>query len=344
MIISAKESIKKASQTLKEKYTGGFAPLKTSYSHFNEITKGGIIPGKIYSIAAMSGYGKTHMLKQIEDDIFDEKLNPTAKDNVLLVRVDLEMLKEELLVRKIQKRTHKKIEDIYFKEPTEEEKIIYNDVYLEECNPNIFEPAQAYTPTEFYDNMSTFFEEHKDKQQIVVTIDHINLIRKDFSNPKGSVDELLDFMVELKKKYSNVSFIALAQLNREIKKRRTNKDEHAPMTSDLFNTSLLEFAADVLLVIHNPYKLGIESYMVVNPERYPHLQKYMEITKRGYANFRTKGLLFYHYLKVRMVDDMQEIIDIYVEELYEVEKEEKQVITRESLVEFEEQKGDDLPF
>ena len=46
MIINSAESVKKAATTLKEKHTGEFQPIVTSYPHLNELCNGGIIPGK----------------------------------------------------------------------------------------------------------------------------------------------------------------------------------------------------------------------------------------------------------------------------------------------------------
>ena len=70
------------------------------------------------------------------------------------------------------------------------------------------------------------------------------------------MDEMLEYQNELKKEFSNVSFINLSQMNRELE-MRTDIKHMQPKASDLYNSSNIMFISDLVLIIHNPFKLGI---------------------------------------------------------------------------------------
>jgi hypothetical protein len=97
-----------------------------------------------------------------------------------------------------------------------------------------------------------------------------------------------------------------------------------PRTSDFFNSSKLEHASDVQIVVHNPYLMGYMEYGAVNHDKYSYLDKYLE-PKNKYSTFRTKGLIFWHYVKVRSKNDLKNFKDIFVEEIFEVDKNDTEV-------------------
>ena len=68
-----------------------------------------------------------------------------------------------------------------------------------------------------------------------------------------------------------------------------------------------------ILTIHNPYKLRHDKYMLVNPDRYPYLTEHMENSANKTTNFKTFNRLFWHYLKLREVNDDNEVQDIHIE-------------------------------
>ena len=83
------------------------------------------------------------------------------------------------------------------------------------------------------------------------------------------------------------------------------------------------FISDLVLVIHNPFKLGIGKYMLFNPSRYPHLKDFMIDSNRDYTNFDTKNAIMWHYIKIRQDDsEPEEEKDntLYIERLYQAIK------------------------
>lgn len=319
MIKSSKESTKESFDRIKESQQGGYKPLKTRFDHFNEISHGGVARQRIYTIGGLSSFGKSHTLRQIEEDIFNDELNPGAKESVLLCKVDWEMTKDEAILNRVQAKTGKPFSELLYSAPDEITKKAFNEVYLELYSDYIFEAFDTYKPDNFYIAIKEFCSQHTDKKQIVLTIDNANLIDTEGTDETTALSNLQTHLIKLKREVKNLSIIQLGQLNRELKQRTVLKDMF-PKTSDFFNSSKIEHASDIQIVVHNPYLLNYSEYGAVNFDRYSYLEKYLE-DKGKYSTFRTKGLIFWHYVKVRSKNDLKNFKDIFVEEAFEVDKE-----------------------
>jgi replicative DNA helicase len=328
MIRSSKETTLESFNRIKEGQNGGFRPLKTRFEHFNEITHGGIGKQRIYTLGGLSSFGKSHTLRQIEEDIFNQELNPNSKQDVILCKIDFEMTKEEAILNRVQAKTKKPFKELLYSEPDEETKKAFNEVYLELNSDHIYETFDTYKPENLYQDLKIFCEQHKDKKQIVITIDNSNLINTEGSDETTALSNLQTALIKLKREVKNISIIQLAQLNREIKQRTTPKDMF-PRTSDFFNSSKLEHATDVMIVVHNPYLMGYMEYGAVNHDKNSYLDKYLE-PKNKYSTFRTKGLIFWHYVKVRSKNDLKNFKDVFIEEIFEVDKNDSEVNNKPS--------------
>lgn len=329
MIKNSKQSTKESFERIKQGQVGGYKPIKTRFKHFNDITHGGIARQKIYTIGGLSSFGKSHTLREIEEDIFNEELNPNSKKEVILCKVDWEMTKDEAILNRVQAKTGRPFSELLYSEPDEELKKAFNEVYLELHSDYIYEAFDTYKPQTFYTDVKNFCEQHKDKKQIVLTIDNSNLIDTEGTDETSALSDLETVLIRLKREVKNLSIIQLAQLNRELKQRTSLKDMF-PRTSDFFNSSKLEHASDVQIIIHNPYLMGYMEYGAVNHERYSYLDKYLE-PKNKYSSFRTKGLIFWHYVKVRSKNDLKNFKDIFIEEVFEVEKNDSEVTKTETV-------------
>lgn len=318
-IRSSKETTKNSFDSIKEGHLGEYKPLKTRYKHLNEITHGGLAKQKIYSIGALSAFGKSHILRQIETDIFDEELNPGAKDSVLLCKVDWEMSKEEMILAKVHAKTGKTYDYLMYEQPDEDTKKAFNEVYLELNSDHIYETFDTYRPDDFYSDVRTFTDQHQDKRQIVLTIDNINLVDTENSDESKAIAKLITHIIKLKREVKNLTIIILCQLNRDLKERILNPKEHFPRTTDFYYSSKIEHASDVQIVVHNPFLLGIDEYGAVNTERYSYLDKYL-IPKNKYSAFRTQGLIFFHYVKVRLKNGLKDFKDLYIEEVFQADE------------------------
>ena len=343
-IKSSKESTREGYKRIKEGQSGDYVPIKTRYEHLNKISHGGLLKQKIYTIGGLSSFGKSHTLRQIETDIFDDELNPGAKENVILIKVDFEQTKEEYILTKVHEKTGKDFGDLMFKEPDEDTKKAFNEVYVELTSDHIFETFDTYNPDNFYKEVQAFIKPYVDKEnvleiipsekegeedtivkepnpnckrQIFLTIDNINLIDKENTDESAAISKLVTHLIRLKRANHNLTIIILAQLNRELKTRVSPK-EHFPRTTDFYFSSKIEHASDIQLVVHNPYLLGYSEYGAVNYQRYEYLSEHLE-EKNKYAVFHTKGLVFWHYVKVRLKNSLKDFKDVYIEKIFDVD-------------------------
>ena len=296
------------------------SPIRTRFDHFNNNALGGIFKGNIITIGAISGSGKSYVLQQIEEDIFNEELNPDCKDYVLL-RCNWEMTVFKLLLRKLKRNLRKSVTDILFKSPEGEDLNKFKNVCDSERSDRIFYLEDPTDPQTWYNAVRSFLGENKEKKHVVVTIDHIALVRDVFGSKKTAMDTLIENINMLKKEFVNVSFIILSQLNRDIE-NRTDIQNLAPKRSDLYNSDTIFHISDIVLVLHNPFKLGHSLYMnipglAVDSEgntldnRYAYLHEYMEKVDNKWTHFVTAGNVFWHYLKVRELEEGY--VDIAVE-------------------------------
>ena len=318
VIKKSEDLIKEASEKILNLQSGREVPIRTRYDHLNDNLLGGLYNGIILTIAALSGFGKTTILKHIEDDIFNKALNPHC-DEVVLLKCNYEMTTFNLLLRRLKEGLKMKMKTILTKTFTENELAGFNDILLAESHPNIFYIEKPLTPKEWYETVREFILQNQDKKSICISIDHLALT-KDTGNKKQAMDEMLDYMNDLKKEFSNVFFIILSQMNRELE-MRSDINHMQPKASDLYNSSNIMFISDVVLIIHNPFRLGINKYMLFAPSRYPHLKDFMIDPNRDKTNFETKNAIMWHYIKIRQDDaDPEEEKDntLYIERLYAV--------------------------
>lgn len=323
-IRSSRETTQSSFDNIKDGQSGAYKPLKTRFKHLNDICHGGLTKQKIYSIGALSAFGKSHVLRQIETDIFDEDLNPGAKESVILCKVDWEMSKEEMILAKVHAKTGKPYDYLMFEKPDEETQKAFKEVFEELNSDHIFETFNTYTPDNFYTDVRAFADQHQNKKQIVLTIDNINLVDTENSDESKAIAKLITHIIRLKREVKNLTVIILCQLNRDLKERITNPKEHFPRTTDFYYSSKIEHASDVQIVLHNPFLLGLDEYGAVNTERYAYLDKYL-IPKNKYSCFKTQGLVFFHYVKVRLKNGLKDFKDLYIEEVFKADEDKSNI-------------------
>jgi replicative DNA helicase len=319
-ITSSKTTTKNAFERIKNGQSGNYKPLKTRYEHFNKISHGGIARQTIITIGGLSGFGKSHTLRELEEDVLNADLNPQSPNKVILVKVDFEMSKEEAILNRVKAMTGKPFSYLMYEEPDEETKIAFNDVYTQLSQNNVYEMYDTCTPDNLFELMDNFCTKHEDKDQIVLTIDNVNLIEQENEGETEALSKLQKNLIDLKLKHKNLSIIQLAQLNRNLKER-TDPKFMFPRTSDFFNSSKIEHASDIQIVIHNPYLLGIHEYGVVSVKKFDYLEQFI-LPKGKWGTFMTEGLVFWHYVKVRAKDDLKTFKDVFIEKVYDAEEEE----------------------
>lgn len=262
--------------------TGTVRSLMTRWPKFNKTTMGGVEPNAIYTIAGISGSGKSSFVNTLETDLID--LNP--QEEIVILSFSFEMLSSKQVGRKLSYKLKKTTSELY---SASEDSVITDNEY-EEVKTTA-ESIKGY-PVYYVDspgsvreiaNTIAFFQSSiaKDKW-LVIIIDHTLLI-----NGNSAGDSERSIIVELEKvligvkKVGSTSIIQISQMNRNIEtpERINNPSLHYPQRSDLSSSDAVFQASDYVIVIHRPEILGLLAY--------------------GYMNLPVKDFVYLHILKNR---------------------------------------------
>lgn len=263
----------------------------------------GLLPSDCILYAANSGVGKTKKLFDTLDQILDEKVNPNAK-NIKTLEYQLEMKFLNRILRDTNKLTSKKKSDILTEEFTEEEKEIVKRYYENLKDDRRYICEESITTKEFYEMTKTFCEINKESDALIICLDHVLLLKKEdkFEDP---LEALTSYINQLRKEFKNVYFILLSQMNRGSLTNIKDKDNSMiPTTAMIYGSSHFEFLCSYIVVLVDPFRLGVTSYLKVKPERYDWLSDYMEDEdKNGKTSFSTLSNIFEFVLKTRESDN-----------------------------------------
>ena len=251
--------------------------LKTRWTKFNKQCMGGIEPNTVYTIAGISGSGKSSMANLIQTDIID--LNPN--EDIIVLTFSLEMVGFRQVGRTLSNKLRRTTSTLYSSE-TDLDESTFKDVI------NVSNQLKKY-PIYFVDNPSTptqvnniirwFYDKYvKDtNKHFVIIYDHALLTKQEGSMIE-TISELERVFIQAKK-LPLTSVIQLAQMNRNIEQpeRINNPLSHYPMRSDLSSSDSIFQASDYVLVIHRPEILNIQEYgpnhLPVNNKVYLHMLK-----------------------------------------------------------------------
>ena len=251
--------------------------LKTRWTKFNKQCMGGIEPNTVYTIAGISGSGKSSMANLIQTDIID--LNPN--EDIIVLTFSLEMVGFRQVGRTLSNKLRRTTSTLYSSE-TDLDESTFKDVI------NVSNQLKKY-PIYFVDNPSTptqvnniirwFYDKYvKDtNKHFVIIYDHALLTKQEGSTIE-TISELERVFIQAKK-LTLTSVIQLAQMNRNIEQpeRINNPLSHYPMRSDLSSSDSIFQASDYVIVIHRPEILNIQEYgpnhLPVNNKVYLHMLK-----------------------------------------------------------------------
>lgn len=254
-------------------------PLKTRWEKFNMMCGGGIEPGCVYTIAGVSGSGKSSFVNCLETDLIE--CNP--KEQIVILSFSFEMLSRMQINRKLSNKlcqttydlyNTQKINDNEFKNIVEkkaEEFKSYPIYYVDES-----------TTVQRIDETIKYFQSTiaKDKWLIVI-LDHTLLVgSENYKDERMIITELEKVFIKAKK-IGKTSIIQLSQMNRNIEmpERITNPSNHYPMRSDLSSSDSIFQGSDVVAVLSRPEIMGIQQY--------------------GVNRLPVKNKIYLHFLKVR---------------------------------------------
>lgn len=292
---------KEAFSYLNKLQTGEKSIIKTGQD-FIDCHIGGLLPSDVIVYAANSGVGKTKLLFDTLDLMLDEKVNKDAK-NIVSIEYSLEMPFLNRILRDTNKQTGKKKSQILQEKFSEEEKELVRRYYEGLQDNRRFVCEEPITTEEFYTMTKTFCQKHVEASAIIVSLDHVLLLKKENKN-EDPLETLTTYINQLRGEFGNVYFILLSQFNRSSFSTIAEKNnDMTPRASMIYGSSHFEFLSAYIVGIVDPFKLGVNQYLKVNKERYDWLEDYMgDEDSKGKVSFDTVGNMFYFVLKTRESD------------------------------------------
>ena len=300
-IKSAGNLAKEAFITLGKLQKGEKKLVKTG-NEFIDSHLGGILPSDTIIFSGGSGSGKTKLLFDTFDQILSKDVNPLA-ENYVTLEYSLEMQFLNRILRDSNKLLKKSKTSIIAEEFTEEEKVVIESYYKALQDDRRFICEESVTTSEFLDITRDFCTLNKDKDAIIVGVDHVLLVQP--SRPNEDALEVLTNNINLlRQEFKNVYFILLTQLNRKYLETVKDKDNNMiPTTAMIYGSSHFEFLASWIVTILDPFKMGVDEFLKVNADRYDWLSEYMTPEdKKGKVSFDTLGNQFIFVLKTRESD------------------------------------------
>jgi replicative DNA helicase len=272
-----KEVTQEAVSYIKGRREHNIVSLKTRWDKFNKQCMGGIEPNTVYTIAGISGSGKSSIVNSLTTDLID--LNPT--EDIIILNFSLEMVGFRQVGRTLSSKLRKTTSTLYSSETDLDDEtfrlVIKASNQLKEYP--IYFVDDPCTPMQVDQIIRDFYNEHVKGQNrhFIITYDH-TLLTKQVGSVLETTAELERVFIQAKK-LPMTSVIQIAQMNRNIEssERINNPSSHYPMRSDLSSSDSMFQASDYVLVVHRPEILNIQEY---GPNRLPTKNKvYMHMLK-----------------------------------------------------------------
>ncbi len=249
-----------AIEYIKGRKTHDVVSLKTRWMKFNNVCMGGIEPNTIYTIAGISGAGKSAFANLLSSDIID--LNKNQEIIVLVFSLEMVGFRQvgRMLSNKLKITTSTLYSSTESLDDSTLKKVI--DVTNQLKEYPIYFVDNPGTPQQIEQTILAFYQDKvkNTNKHFVIFYDH-SLLTKRIGSVLETIQELENVFISVKK-LPNTSIVQLSQMNREIEKpeRINNMMSHYPMRSDLSSSDAMFQASDYVFVIHRPELLQIEEY------------------------------------------------------------------------------------
>jgi len=282
-------------------------PIKTGIDHLDNFLPAGVNNQMIF-IGARPSMGKTHMANIIKSNLLSEEVNPRVDLSLLILNWEMQL--KSLILRDMKKVLNRGMKDMLSKEFTDEERIKVNEVVKELLDERVLNFDQTVEGNEFEYLVRRYIEKNQGKE-VVIIIDHIHVLLT-----KEQIDKFLKLCNDLKKEFTNLSFIIFFQLNREIEKRwrggadakmKLNPKNYVPNSSDIYNTDSLYQFADIIMTLVIPQVVDLDEYTTVSKERYKHLTDHFvgDADDNKTARLKGRNRVYQNYIKIRNNDDFE---------------------------------------
>ena len=251
--------------------------LRTRWNKFNRQCMGGIEPNTVYTIAGISGSGKSSMANTLQTDLID--CNP--EEEVIVLTFSLEMVGFRQIGRTLSHKLRQTTSTLYSSEMSLSDELYKKVIEVSNSLKEypIYFIDVPLTPMQVEQIIKSFYEQHvKDtNKHFVIIYDHA-LLTKQVGTTLETIAELERVFIQTKK-LPMTSVIQIAQMNRNIEssERINNPSSHYPMRSDISSSDAIFQGSDYVIVLHRPEILGIQEY---GPNHLPTVNKvYLHILK-----------------------------------------------------------------
>jgi replicative DNA helicase len=291
-----------------ERRTGKSYSLRTKWKKFNKACNGGIEANTIYTIAGISGSGKSSFANSLENDLFD--LN--ARKDFVVLSFNFEMVSSKQVGRKLSYKLKKTTSELY--SGTSDTKVSDEEFKkIKEQSEKIKNYPIYYvdfpgTVTQIKETILSFMKEDFAKGKwVVIMLDHTLLTKGEAGDSERKVLSELQRMLMEVKKYGKNTIIQLSQMNRDIEdsNRVTNPSLHFPMRKDIFGGDSIYQASDLVFVLHRPEIIGIKAY---GQSAWP-TENYVYLHIIKHRDGEPKILQFWNNLKYNSIEDVKPNLD-----------------------------------
>ena len=329
-IVSSKEKTNEAVRLISQFQTGNVTPLYMGddplFRWLSGIMVADLLPGTILTIGGLSNHGKTHFLQRLENNIIK------SNKDVVLLRCNWESNVYKLLSRTIVMETKISMKELLLNEPKGTLKDSIKEICDRERQEGLFYYEDSVDATQFIKDVGDFLAAHIDKK-VVISIDHVGLVK---GREKSAIDALFEAMNYLKKQHPYVVFIPLMQLERsKLLNRLGDHYKEAPNRSDFYGSDQLFQVSDGVIVVYNPYReRQQEKYMKFLKGGFSYIDDSFKIGSDKYEHFDAEGNIFYHAVKARDINDMENFQSVFVESIYKVKKEKPKELSTDDVLDF----------
>jgi replicative DNA helicase len=260
---------------IKARKTHEIVALRSRWNKFNKAT-GGIEPNMVFTIAGISGSGKSSFVNTLAFDLID--CNPNQE--IVILNFSFEMVGYRNIGRTISNKLRKTTSELY----SAAEDLSDDDYAKVLTTVNSIKKYPIYyvdTPCSVakMEETITYFHDTVAKGKwLIVILDHTLLVEGD--TERGTLVDLQKMFIRVKK-LSFTTIIQLSQMNRNIEQpeRLNNPSSHYPIRSDLSASDAIFHASDFVIVMNRPEMLNLAIY--------------------GVQRLPVKDRVYLHFLKVR---------------------------------------------
>lgn len=249
--------------------------LKTRWDKFNSVCF--FEPNMIYTIAGISGSGKSAFVNTLTNDLID--LNPSQE--IVVLNFSFEMVSYRNVGRTLSNKLRMTTNELYssITDINDDQYKKIEQTAKELKNYNIFYIDTPLTVEQIEETILYYHEHIAKGKWLIVVLDHTLLVEG--PSERGTLSDLQKMFIRVKK-LEKTCIIQISQMNRNIEtpERINNPVTHFPMRSDLSSSDALFQASDYVIVIHRPETLQLQFYGVnrlpVKNKIYLHLLKLRE--------------------------------------------------------------------